>query len=341
MAKPTFGKKETDGGAYFSAPSSSLQFISSGCRLLDCVLGGGWVLGRISNIIGDKSTGKTLLAIEACANFAHQYPRGDIYYREAEAAFDVQYAQTLGLPTSRMDFSDAFHTVEDMFEDLSKVTTGSNKRPALYIVDSLDALSDRAELGREIDKGSYGAEKAKQMSELFRRLTKKVEQSKVCVIIISQVRDNIGVTFGRKTTRSGGRALDFYSSQVVFLAHIKRLKRTISKVERVHGVTIKAFCDKNKVGLPFRECEFDIRFAYGIDDIGANLKWLAEVGRLDTLDLTKAEVPRLIDSLETSTPAEIASIRDDLDAAVVKVWYEIEQKFLPSRSKYGDTHDRE
>ena len=165
--KPGGGKptaKRVGGGAYFSAPSKSLQFISSGCKLLDCVLGGGWVLGRIANIVGDRSSGKTLLAIEACANFARQYSKGNIYYREAEAAFDVRYAETLGLPTDRVDFSDSFHTVEDMFEDLTKVLESESKA-GLYIVDSLDALSDRSELKRDMDKGSYGAEKAKQMSE--------------------------------------------------------------------------------------------------------------------------------------------------------------------------------
>lgn len=339
MAKPTPGGKPkpkvSKGGAYFSAPSTSLKFISSGCKLLDCVLGGGWVLGRIGNIVGDKSTGKTLLMIEACANFAIQYPKGDIYYREAEAAFDQRYAESLGLPKGRVDFGNSFHTVEDMFEDLDKITSAHKGKPGLYIVDSLDALSDRTELKRKIDEASYGGDKAKQMSELFRRLTKKVEDSNLCVLIVSQVRDKIGATFGRKTTRSGGKALDFYASQVLYLAHTGRLKRTVEKIERVYGVTIKAHCDKNKVGLPFRECEFDIRFAFGIDDIKANLDWLSDANKLSLLDMTKVEVPKLIDSLEESSPEEIAEIRSSIDEAVQTGWYEVEQKFLPTRSKYG------
>src|ERR1019366_4415396 len=96
-------------------------------------------------------------------------------------------------------------------------------QPGLYILDSLDALSDRAELERKIDEPSFGAGKAKQMSQLFRRLIRKINKTDVAVIIISQIRDNIGVRFGDKTTRSGGHALDFYASQVLKLAHLKNI----------------------------------------------------------------------------------------------------------------------
>jgi len=334
MPRPRI-EKPGGGGLYFAAPAHNLRFISSGAKVLDCVLGGGYPLGRIVNVIGDKSTGKTLLAIEACANFARQYD-GLIYYREVEAAFDKAYAAALGLPLDRVDFgAKEIVTVEDVFEDLSEILARqSRKRAALYILDSLDALSDRSELDRAMDEGTYGAEKAKKMGQLFRRLVQRLGATSTCVFIVSQVRDAIGVSFGRKTTRSGGRALDFYASQVLYLAQLHRLKRTIAKVERPTGVTIKALCDKNKVGLPFRECTFDIRFGYGIDDVAANLNWLDSVGRLGELGMTKEEVTRVIRGVEKMGSEEAKKLRDGIAGKVEKVWYEIEREFLPKRRKY-------
>src|SRR5262245_49730127 len=153
-------KPKKRGGNYFAAPSH-LMFIPTGCQTLDLALGGGWAKNRIANIVGDKSSGKTLLCIEACANFAIKYPKGRIFYRESEAAFDQDYAKALGMPVARVSFGDdPLETVEDLFDELSDILR--NKNDCLYICDSLDALSDRAELDRGIADGSYGAQKAKK-----------------------------------------------------------------------------------------------------------------------------------------------------------------------------------
>jgi recombination protein RecA len=320
----------SEGGAYF-APPSSVRFFSSGCSLLDCVLGGGgYPVGRIVNIVGDKSTGKTLLAIEACANFAAAYPKGRVRYREVEAAFDPPYAERLGLPLDRVELpSDSCLTVEDLFNDLDAFVSKCGREGGLYIVDSLDALSDKAEMEDDFGKSSYGASKAKDMSKLFRRLNQKVSEHLVTVFIISQVRDKIGVSFGRKTTRSGGRALDFYASQVLYLAHVGRLKRTVRGVERAEGVAIKALCDKNKVGLPFRECEFPILFAFGVDDVTAGLDWLKEVKALDELE---EDIGRP-DKLDGRAYAQARRV---VAKAVKKGWVELESSFVPSFRKYGE-----
>ena len=98
------GSVKKQGGDYFPSLTAGVEYIPTGCSLLDCVLGGGWARRRISNIVGDKSVGKSLLAIEACANFAQLEPKGKIFYREAEAAFDEPYAEGLGLPLKRVDF---------------------------------------------------------------------------------------------------------------------------------------------------------------------------------------------------------------------------------------------
>lgn len=322
-------------GSYFTSSKSDLDFVSSGCTLLDAVLGGGYVLGRIANLVGDKSTGKTLLAIEACANFSAQYPEGKIWYAEAEAAFDRKYAAALGLPVKQVEFVEEIYTVEDVYEKLEEILKSKDaQQPGLFILDSLDALSDRAELDRGISEGTYGASKPKQLSQMFRRLVQKVEKSKVCIIIISQVRDNIGVTFGRKTTRSGGRALDFYASQVLYLAHMGTEKRTINKVQRPVGVTIKAKCDKNKVGLALRECQFSIKFGYGVDDFKASLDWLAEVGKLDLVGTDKNKLSFYIKKTEALPDKDYHKETQRISKIVKAEWNRIENGFLPTRTKY-------
>lgn len=329
-------------GNYFTSENKSLELIPSGCCLLNCIIGGGWSIGRIANIVGDRSVGKTLLAIEASANFALKYPRGRIFYREAEAAFDIGYAEALGMPVDRVEFSEEgkFDTVEDFFEDLDGILSELIKQnvPGLYIVDSLDALSDREELHREIDKATYGANKAKQMSSLLRRLARKVKLSRMCVIIISQVRDNIGAMFGEKSTRSGGRALDFYASQVVYLTRLGSVKRTIKGIERPIGIKLRARCTKNKIGLERREAEFELHFGYGVDNLGANVEWLLDVGRLDVLEINQDRTAakrylKLIDSITDDNVYK--KTLEIVDVKVRNVWSEIETLFLPTRKKYN------
>lgn len=329
-------KVGVEGSSHFLAASQDLSFIRTGCTLLDSVVGGGWPLGRIANIVGDKSTGKTLLAIEAAANFARDYPRGRIWYREAEAAFDKSYAAALGMPIDRVKFGRKLHTVEDFFEDLSAQAEWCKRtgRLGLYILDSLDSLSDRKEMEREIDKSTYGGDKAKQMSQLFRKLTRSIEEARMNVIIISQVRDKIGISFGRKTTRSGGKALDFYASIVLYLAHIKTISRVRKGQKRAVAVRIRAKCDKNKISLPFRECDFTIRFGYGIEDLQANVAWLKEVKALPDAGLSLKEAKAILEDVDSIPEDEYAGLQKNTARAVKQNWRKIEGYFLPKRKKY-------
>lgn len=326
---------------FFSLRNPDLELISSGCTLLDCVLGGGWVLGRIGNVVGDKSTGKSLLAIEACTNFAMRY-QGPIYYREAEAAFDEAYAGALGMPLDRVDFGSkdfVFHTVEDFFDDLNDKLKGlkKSKEAGLYIVDSLDALSDDAEMARKITEDSFNLTKQKKMGELFRKLVREVEASRTCLIIVSQVRDKIGISFGKKQSRSGGKALDFYASQILWLSHMGILKRQFNKIERATGIRIKAKAEKNKVGLPFRECEFEVMFGYGIDSNAASLTWLADVGKEEQLlkDAGMSSCSKYLKWMDGLEGRELRKANRVLEQAVIGAWAEVEFTFLPQKKKYS------
>lgn len=324
--------------SYFTSSKPDLKFVSSGCTLLDCALGGGYVLGRITNLVGDKSTAKTALATEALINFLMAYPKGAAAYRESEAAFDRSYAQAMGLPIDKVDFGDdsPLSTVEDFARDLDQFLDAQIKlkAPGIYVLDSLDALSDEAEMERDIGKGTYAMEKAKMLSTLFRKMARKIEHSQVLLLIVSQVRDNIGAMFGDKHKRSGGRALDFYASQILFLSHIETLTKTVNKIKRPYGIQIRGKVKKNKVGLAFREANFEFHFGYGIDDVGASVNWLEEVGRPDAINIKASEVKTYLKELNELDDAQYRKEQKLIAEVVKKVWAEIEITFLPSRSKY-------
>lgn len=338
--------------SYFAkAMKSALQYVSSGSAVMDAVLGGGWVLGRVANIVGDRSAGKTLLAIEATANFHFSYPDGLVRYAEAESAFDENYAGALGMPLGVVDFGRAstfgrgdedepLRTVEDWYESMDKFLAKCKKenKPGLYILDSFDALSDAAEMEREIDKGSFGQGKAKKSGELFRKLIDRIEESNVLLIVVSQIRDKMNVTFGETKTRAGGRALDFYASHIVWLAEIGKIKKTIQGLERPIGVNVRASCKKNKVGLPFRTCDYPILFGYGIDDLTANVEWLLENNGADVLkeqfEMSKAGYKIRIANIRDKGGEPVREMRAKLREAVFQRWQEIETGFLPKARKY-------
>lgn len=324
-----------------------VDFFSSGSTLLDLALGGGWAVGRTANVIGDKSVGKTLLAIEGFANFNRSYAGKPMRYVPAEGSFDPPYARRMGFPVDVTAPEDMIETVEELNDDLTSFI--KKKGPSLYVVDSLDALSDDAELVRpmtrgkkvneetgeeEQGKGSYGAEKAKKMSQLFRRHAVPLEENLTTLFIISQIRDNIGVTFGKKYTRSGGKALDFYASQILYLAHVAQIERTAKGEKRAVGVTVQAKVDKCKVGNPFRKVKFDIIFGYGIDDEQSMVDWLSSSKEIDG-DTTK-NLEKELDSLRNHQDREgLKQYNIDLQKLTRSLWAEIEDRLAPPMGKYA------
>jgi protein RecA len=343
----------TGSGRYGLSAASSVKLFSSGSTLLNCALGGGWVLGRVGNIVGDNSTGKTLLCIEACANFAQTFKNSPILYREAESAFDDEYAETLGLPVSRMERNPGglIDTVEDVFEEMKQffAKAKKSKEGGLYILDSLDALTDNAEMERDFTENSFGTGKAKNMSKLFRMSIREMEESGSTCLFVSQTRCSLA-SFGQKWVVSGGEALKFYSSQRVILSGIGKIFKTVDNVEREVGVNIRAKVFKNKIGPPGREVEFPIRYGYGVNDVQSIVEWFEEIKRNDLLGIEQEEEEdkkkdekkdkkklstKVLRKLVTLPFDEQDKIIDKLTSDAKKVWYDIEAKLVPERRKYA------
>jgi RecA/RadA recombinase len=305
----------------------------------------------------------TQLAIEGCANFARKYTTDEarIRYNENEDAFDNDYAESIGMPLDRVQFASAekpVSTIEALFEDLelfcddiegvvfvkkkddlriTKPIKGRKKLKAgLYIQDSLDALVDMAEKGRDFGEATYGMSKPKLMSELFRRITTRLARLNVTFMIISQTRDNIGVSFGEKYTRTGGKALQFYCSQVLWLSNIGKIPITKNGVTRTIGTMTRARLKKSKVGLAHRECDFPIRFNYGIDDMAAGINWLLQTKRAKLFGISdESDKKEYLKALDKKPAAEIQKERLKLNRIIEEQWLEVEQQFLPKSKKYA------
>lgn len=276
--------------------SQVVEKFSSGNTVFDLILGGGFPVGKIVNIVGDNSSGKTLLACEAIAAARKQYG-GKLKWRynDAEAGFSFDSKRLYGFEIVDPDKTPST-TIEDFELDLHRELEALSAGETLvYVLDSLDSLSSLSEVDAAVDrrkalatgkdiKGSYGMTKQKSLSEFFRLQAAHIKDKRCTLIIISQVRENIGVMYGPKYRRSGGKALDFYAAQIVWLAEAEKKE----KRGRAVGITTRAKITKNKVGLPFRSGFLDILFDMGVDDVTTNLNYLCDM-RTDTGKLKKAE----------------------------------------------------
>ncbi|HHT79562.1 MAG TPA: recombinase RecA [Actinobacteria bacterium] len=258
-----------------NGPLKDIEYVSSGSIELDMALGiGGIPRGRVTEIFGPESSGKTTLALHIIANA--QKEGGVAAFIDAEHALDPGYAKNLGVNTEELLLSQP-----DSGEQALEICEILLKSAALdvIVIDSVAALVPRAELEGEIGDSFIGLQ-ARLMSQALRKLTGLVSKTKTIVIFINQLREKIGVMFGNPETTPGGRALKFYSSVRLDIRKIDSIKNGTEIV----GNRVRVKIVKNKVASPFKIAEFDIMYGKGISregsivDIGSELEVIARSG---------------------------------------------------------------
>jgi recombination protein RecA len=345
-----------------AAPEPDRLFVPTGSALLNLALSdradGGYLTGKIVNVIGDSSSGKTFLCLTTLAETAHT-PAFDDYlliYDDAEAASEFNIEKLFGSKTASRILPPSLdpeepghsHTMLDFQSNIRRLLRGD--KPFIYIQDSFDALTTDEELKHAAEnqrlhdagkdaKGTMGMNKAAQASVLLRLIAADLKRTQSLVVIISQTRDNIDVLSFQRKTRAGGKALYFYCSAELWLGVAQKLSIKVNDKNRNIGVLSRIKISKNKYNGKVREIDLPVLYDYGCDDIGACIDFLVSEGHWSKNangGITAGEFGL------TATRTKLLDIVDDkglvgkLHELTETVWLAIEEKIKSGRKpKYG------
>ena len=248
-----------------------VELLKSGSLSLDLALGGGYPKGRIIEIYGPESSGKTTLALHAIAEI--QKTGGQAAFIDAEHALDPSYAKRIGVDVDNLLISQPDNGEQAL--EICETLVRSNAVD-LIVVDSVAALVPQAEIDGDMGDAQMGLQ-ARLMSQAMRKLIAIISKSKATVIFINQIRMKIGVMFGNPETTTGGNALKFYASVRIDIRRIGQIKDG----ENIIGNRTKIKVVKNKIAAPFRSAEFDIMYNEGISKVGDVLDLAVQYGVFD------------------------------------------------------------
>ena len=254
--------------------SQEVTFISSGSMGLDLALGGGYPLGRIVELRGYESSGKTTLALTACASIQKQTGKA-IVYVDRENAIDMDYVEALGVDISPQKF---ILTQAGTAEECLEIIRESAKSDAVggIVMDSVAAMFPRCYLEAEVGDAKMGV-LARLMSAWLPGIVGDLKRNNIIALFINQYREKIGVMYGSSKTTPGGKSLGFYASQILDIAK----SGVVGDKGEESAIHVKVRVEKNKVAPPLRKAEFDIRFGEGVDRASEVLDLAVEYGVVD------------------------------------------------------------
>lgn len=247
-----------------------VERLSTGSLKLDEATGGGWGLGRMAEVYGVESSGKSTLCIHSMIEAQKKFPAKKVVMIDTEHAFDRYYAEKLGLDVDSIIISQP-DSAEQALEIADRlISTG---KISICIVDSIAAMSPQAELEGDMEDNQMGL-LARVMSKGLRKLTGVVNKTQTVVIFTNQLREKIGIVYGLKETTPGGNAMKFYASQRI------DMRKTIGEKSGELVLTSRVTCKvvKNKLAAPFKKCEFEIRYGEGIDNFSEIIDLCIEKG---------------------------------------------------------------